>query len=127
MKLKEGVRVTKQKRLVLDIIEKSHKHPTAEEVFFQAREEMPNIALGTVYRNLNALADEGLVRRITLAGTPDRFDKTKVDHDHLVCQSCGKLKDVFLSGIVDEIKVKSGDEIISYELNAYYICDDCKQ
>ena len=123
---KEGVIVTKQKKLVLDIIENSHKHPTAEEVFFEARQQMPNIALGTVYRNLNALVDEGVVRRITLAGTPDRFDKAKCDHDHLVCQKCGKLKDVFLSGIVDEIKNISGDEIISYELNAYYICDNCK-
>ena len=118
--------MTKQKKLVLDIIENSHKHPTAEEVFFEARQQMPNIALGTVYRNLNALVDEGFVRRITLSGTPDRFDIAKCDHDHLVCQKCGKLKDVFLSGIVDEIKNISGDEIISYELNAYYICDNCK-
>ena len=123
---KEGVRVTKQKKLVLDIIEKSHKHPTAEEVFFEARQQMPNIALGTVYRNLNSLVDEGFVRRITLSGTPDRFDRKKCDHDHLVCQKCGKLKDVFLSGIADEIKINSGNEIISYELNAYYICDSCK-
>lgn len=118
--------MTKQKRLILDIIENSHRHPTAEEVFFEARQQMPNIALGTVYRNLNALAEEGLVRRITLAGTPDRFDKTKADHDHLVCQKCGKLKDVFLKGIADEIKIESGNDIISYELNAYYICDSCR-
>ena len=118
--------MTKQKRLVLDIIENSHRHPTAEEVFFEARQQMPNIALGTVYRNLNSLVDEGLVRRITLSGTPDRFDKTNCNHDHLVCQKCGKLKDVFLTGIADEIKNNSGNEIISYELNAYYICDSCK-
>lgn len=118
--------MTKQKRLVLDIIESSHKHPTAEEVFFEARQQMPNIALGTVYRNLNALVDEGFVRRITLAGTPDRFDKTNCNHDHLVCQKCGKLKDVVLSGIAEEIKKNSGDEIVSYELNAYYICEACK-
>ena len=123
---KEGVGVTKQKKLVLDIIENSHKHPTAEEVFLEARQQMPNIALGTVYRNLNSLVDEGFVRRITLSGTPDRFDKKKCDHDHLVCQKCGKLKDVFLNGIADEIKINSGNEIISYELNAYYICDSCK-
>ena len=118
--------MTKQKKLVLDIIENSHKHPTAEEVFFEARQQMPNIALGTVYRNLNSLVDEGFVRRITLSGTPDRFDKKNCDHDHLVCQKCGKLKDVFLNGIADEIKINSGNEIISYELNAYYICDSCK-
>lgn len=124
--MKEGVTVTKQKRLVLDIIESSHKHPTAEDVFSEARQKMPSIALGTVYRNLNLLVEEGLVRRITLAGTPDRFDRTKVDHDHLVCQKCGRIKDVQLKGIAEEIMDKSGDEILSYELNAYYICDSCK-
>ena len=111
--------MTKQKRLVLDIIESSHKHPTAEEVFFEARQQMPNIALGTVYRNLNALVDEGFVRRITLAGTPDRFDKTNCDHDHLVCQKCGKLKDVVLSGIAEEIKFISSCKILDLERNSF--------
>ena len=64
--------------------------------------------------------------RVAYLNHADRFDKAKCDHDHLVCQKCGKLKDVFLSGIADEIKNNSGDEIISYELNAYYICDSCK-
>ena len=53
--------MTKQKKLVLTIIERSHGHLSAEEIFFRAREEMPNIALGTVYRNLNALTEEGIV------------------------------------------------------------------
>lgn len=125
--MKEGVKVTKQKKLVLDIVVGSRKHPTAEEVFFMAREQMPNIALGTVYRNLNALVEEGLVRRITLAGAPDRFDNTTLLHDHLVCSRCGRLADVKLKGVEDAIKELTGKEILSYELNAYYVCGDCSK
>ena len=88
--------MTKQKKLVLTIIERSHGHLSAEEIFFRAREEMPNIALGTVYRNLNALTEEGIVRRITLPGTSDRFDTMIRPHDHLICQRCGRIKDVHL-------------------------------
>lgn len=119
--------MTKQKKLVLEIIEKSHRHPTAEEVFFEARKQIPNIALGTVYRNLNGLVEEGAIRRITLSGTPDRFDINILKHDHLVCGRCGKLKDINLQGVQKTINELTGEDILSYELNAYYICEDCKK
>jgi Fe2+ or Zn2+ uptake regulation protein len=124
---KEGVTVTKQKKLVLTIIERSHGHLSAEEIFFRAREEMPNIALGTVYRNLNSLTEEGIVRRITLPGTSDRFDTMIRPHDHLICQKCGRIKDVHLTGVEEAIRSVTGDDISFYELNAYYICDECRE
>ena len=120
------MRHSDQRDIVYQVVSSSCDHPNVDTILARCKEHMPSINMATVYRNLNSLVDEGLVRRITLAGTPDRFDKTKCDHDHLVCQKCGKLKDVYLSGIADEIKNNSGDEIISYELNAYYICDSCK-
>lgn len=119
--------MTKQRKLILEIIESSHNHPTAEEVFLEAKRQMPTIALGTVYRNLNILSEEGVVRRITLAGTPDRFDMNMSKHDHLVCNKCGRLRDVSLKGVRETIKELTGEDILSYELNAYYVCDDCKK
>ena len=118
--------MTKQKKLILQIIEKSHVHPTAEDIFKEARQHMPKIALGTVYRNLNSLVEDGLVRRVTTSGVPDRFDQVKVKHDHLVCRSCGQIKDVETDGILAQLKSLTGEDIISYELNAYYLCETCK-
>ena len=54
------------------------------------KKEHPSIALGTVYKHLNALADEGLLLRITEPGSPDRYDRTE-RHDHLICSRCGKI------------------------------------
>lgn len=125
--MKEGVNVSNQRQLVLDIVRHSHKHPTAEEIFFKAREEMPSIALGTVYRNLNALSHEGAIRRITLPEAPDRFDSAEIHHDHLICSCCGRLRDIRLNGVKDAIKASAGEDILTYELNAYYLCEDCKK
>ena len=69
--------MTKQKRLIMEIIRECHEnrvHPTSEDIFLEARKKLPNIALGTVYRNLNILSEEGVIRRLSVAGNPDRFD-----------------------------------------------------
>ena len=118
--------MTKQRRLILQIIESSHAHPTAEDIFQEARKQMPKIALGTVYRNLNSLVEDGFIRRVTTSGTPDRFDHIKVKHDHLVCRNCGQIKDVETDGIINQLKSITGEDISSYELNAFYLCEACK-
>ena len=121
--------MTKQKRLIMEIIRECHEnrvHPTAEDIFFEARKKLPNIALGTVYRNLNILSEEGVIRRLSVAGNPDRFDLNAMTHDHLVCSRCGRLKDVEIKGVSEAIKELTGEDILSYELNAYYVCNDCK-
>lgn len=117
--------MTKQRKLVLTIVENSCDHLTAEEVFFLAKQEMPNIALGTVYRNLNILVEEGILRRLSIAGHPDRFDNTKVEHEHLVCKNCGKLQDFKIEGVRELLTKAAGTSIDNYELNAYYICKEC--
>lgn len=119
--------MTKQRKLVLDIVQNSYDHLTAEEVFFLAKQEMPNIALGTVYRNLNILVDEGMLRRLSIAGQPDRFDNTGIEHEHLVCKCCGKLKDFQIEGVRELLAKSTGVDIQNYELNAYYICEDCSK
>ena len=50
-----------------------------------------------------------------------------IPHDHLICQRCGRLKDISLHGVREAIRETVGEDIISYELNAYYLCDDCKK
>lgn len=73
------------------------QHPTAEQVFLEMKREHPSIALGTVYKHLNGLAEEGLLLRITKPGSPDRYDRTE-RHDHMICSRCGKIEDIRLPG-----------------------------
>ncbi len=118
--------MTRQRQLVLDIVNTSCVHPTAEQIFFTAKETMPSIVMATVYNNINVLTDQGLIRRVTVHGEPDRYDNVKIPHEHLKCDKCGDICDVFMGDILDELRKKSGINITSYELNMHYICDECR-
>ena len=117
--------MTKQKKLILSIVEESQRHPSAEEIFFEAKESMPNIALGTVYRNLNLLVEEGAIRKIHLSGGSDRYDTAVKPHDHLICEKCGQIKDIFPESVVQAVSKSAGYPISRYELNAYFVCEEC--
>ena len=118
--------MTKQQTLICDILANVHDHLNAEQVFQLAREKLPNIAMGTVYRNLNQLAVEGQIRRLTVPGQPDRYDRNPTPHGHLVCQDCGKLEDLFLPDLEDYLQQRCGTEITSYELTMGHVCPQCQ-
>ena len=92
----------------------------------EMKKEHPTIAIGTVYKHLNALAEEGLLHRITESGSPDRYDRTE-RHDHLICSRCGKIEDVCLPDMQSQIERVLGREILSYDLKIRYICPTCKE
>ncbi len=118
--------MTKQQGLICHILEHTCDHLTAEQVFFQAREQMPSIAMGTVYRNLGQLADRGLVRRLTIPGQPDRFDKNAMPHGHLICQTCGRVEDLFLPELEQRLQKDCGTKITRYQLTVEHICPHCQ-
>ena len=119
--------MTKQQTLICDILANVHDHLNAEQIFLLAREKLPNIAMGTVYRNLNQLASEGQIRRLTVPGQPDRFDRNPMPHGHLVCRDCGKLEDLFLPDLEDYLQARCGTEITHYELTMGHICPHCQE
>jgi len=68
-------------------------HPTATEVYEKIREVYPQISLGTVYRNLSAMTDEGEILRLSFPDAPDRFDPNAHEHYHIACSRCGRIFD----------------------------------
>lgn len=119
--------MTKQKRLILDIINNAYAHYTAEQIFARAQKEMPSIARATVYNNLNALLKENLIRKICLPNHIDCYDKILPEHDHLVCAECGRISDIVVKGVKEDIVRQLNGELLSYSLNINYICDKCKK
>ena len=111
---------------ILAAVTELQRHPTAEQVFLEMKREHPSIAIGTVYKHLNALAEEGLLHRITESGSPDRYDRTE-RHDHLICSRCGKIADVRLPDMQERIQKALGQEILSYDLRIRYICPACRE
>jgi Fur family peroxide stress response transcriptional regulator len=75
-------------------MEGNKSHPTADEIYEEARKADPHISRGTVYRNLNLLVENGLLLRIPVPGGADHFDSTLVRHYHFYCRKCNKVMDV---------------------------------
>lgn len=118
--------MTKQRKLILDIINRSRSHPSAEEIYREAKAVMPSIALGTVYRNLGIMAKDGEIRRLVCENAPDRFDRTAPLHDHMVCTVCGAITDTDVGSLRDTIEDCVGEKIIGYELMVRHVCNCCK-
>lgn len=121
-------RNTKQRKLVLDVVERSHEHPTADMVYRAAREKNATISRGTVYRNLNLLVDKGDIVRIATSGA-SRFDsKILESHDHIICSVCGAIADVPAPSI-DSVKGAviraTGYRVLSKRTVFEGICPDC--
>jgi Fe2+ or Zn2+ uptake regulation protein len=112
-------------KVILDIINNSDTHLTAEQVFFELKKEYPAVALATVYNNLNSLCQQGKIRKISVEGCTERYDKN-TRHDHLVCRRCGKLSDIHLEDITEQLKKQVGFEIDGYDIKVQYLCPECR-
>ena len=119
-------RSTKQKRIILEYLRSVKNHPTAEDIFEGVKRKFPSISLATVYRNLESFCEQGLVLEID--GDVRRFDGDISDHQHFICDKCGKAFDLFES----EFKMKNVSEhckdigsVRDYRVYFYGVCDKC--
>ncbi len=119
--------MTKQRELILNILNQSDRHLTADEIFFLAKLKMPSIAMATIYNNLNAMNEAGVINRLHIDGVADCFDKITDPHNHLLCDACGKISDIRLPTLASQIESTLGTAIEDYELTVHYICPACKQ
>ena len=121
------MRYSKQRDAILDVLRETASHPTAEWIFDQVRHDIPNISLGTVYRNLNQLADGNLILRIYDNGCV-RYDGNLVRHDHFRCLHCLRIVDIQvpLDGVEETITDNPPFKITGYSLELTGECPDCQ-
>ena len=84
--------MTKYAKRILELIDQSDQHMTAEQLFFELKKKEPRVVQATVYNNLHTLYQEGLIQKLSIEGSADRYDKIQ-KHDHLVCKKCGAVSD----------------------------------
>src|SRR5438445_1503634 len=89
-------RRTRQLEQVFEALKGDHTHPFAHEIYRRVHQRLPRISLATVYRNLHSLVEEGKIRTLLLDGQAARFDPETSEHDHFVCEKCGRVVDLFL-------------------------------
>ena len=117
--------MTKYEKKIFEIVNASRDHLTAEQVLAALREEYPAVSQATVYNNLKKLTSDGLLRKLTLADSPDRYDRIQ-RHDHLVCQRCGRLADMSFEDMTEALSAQLGSDILSYDLKVSYVCPECR-
>ena len=122
-------RTTRQRVLVYQSVIGTESHPTAEWVYEQVRRTMPHISLGTVYRNLQVLVEDGLLRSFSREGRV-RYDGDLAPHDHFVCVSCGLLMDIPRDGetLTAERRLRSrGFAVQGRSLEIHGFCRACRR
>ena len=122
---------SKQRDMILDTLRAYHIHPTAEELYTVLKDTVGvTVSLATVYRNLGQLADAGMILRIPVPNSPDRFDGTLSPHHHMRCEKCGRVTDI-PAGAVPEIcscaAKATGLRITGCGILFHGICRDCEQ
>jgi Fe2+ or Zn2+ uptake regulation protein len=124
------MRYSHQRERIFRAVVESCEHPTANMVYEQLKADMPRLSLGTVYRNLNQLADAGRLKKIPLADGSCRFDKTKEAHSHIVCEVCGGVADVHLPSLqaLEQTIAEETDFVLrSYDVVLRGVCKNCRQ
>jgi Fur family peroxide stress response transcriptional regulator len=123
------MRYSKQRDLVYEIVKNSHDHPTADTIYLKAREEMPNISLGTVYRNLTELVESNQILRVIVPGDSDHFDHTLLNHSHFLCKECKSVTDlnkVDVDDLITTIEKNNKVKILSNQISFIGICPKCQ-
>jgi len=130
-KLKEGNhKLTPQRLAIIRILAGSGDHPSVEDIYSLLKRRFPGISQATVYRNIMILKSLGEVLEIGFAGGSNRYDGIKpYPHPHVVCLKCNKIVDPDLDSLQDmtkEITDESGFEIVTYRLDFFGVCPECR-
>ena len=121
-------RSTRQLEQVFKAIQGDHTHPFADEIHRRVRKKLPRISLGTVYRNLQRLVEDGKIRTVLLGERVARYDPETSDHDHFICESCGRVIDLFLERarrITLSPLANDGFIVTTHNLTVYGTCRGC--
>ncbi|MFH1990832.1 MAG: transcriptional repressor [Pseudomonadota bacterium] len=130
MDKKQARRMTRQRKLILDVLRQVNAHPGADEIYDMVRKRLPNISLGTVYRNLEVLSESGEIQKLELGGTIKRYDWNPNKHYHIRCTRCGRVDDAPiapLKQLENELYGATVYTIIGHRLEFVGLCPACSK
>lgn len=122
-----GLKLTPQRLAIIEYLEKTKEHPSAEDIYNALKERFPSMSFATVYNTLEVLMEKGLVKELGIDSSKKRFDPCIRSHHHFICRRCGKILDVereFDIVIPEDIKEH---EITDFQVLFSGTCSDCKK
>lgn len=125
---KGNLRPSKQRDRILELLQSTGMHPTAQWVYEQLIKEFPNLSMGNVYRNINILVEQGLIKKIDFGSTFDRFDANISRHYHFVCETCGSITDLHIPydpGLDNKVNSNTHFKAHKHKIQFYGTCEKC--
>lgn len=123
------MRRSRKRDAMLELLRGTTCHPSADWLFRRLQERYPSVSMGTIYRNLAQLREEGLIKSVGVVDGQERFDARMDPHGHFVCQRCGRILDLpdCVSGAaLAPLGEQYGFTAKSYELHVYGLCRACE-
>ena len=128
MQKQSNLRMTRQRKVILEELCKVNTHPSADELYEMVRKRLPRISLGTVYRNLEILSESGDIQKLEPGCSLKRFDGNPAEHCHVRCVSCNRIVDAPMAPDldIDLEQLNSTDfKIIGHKLEYLGMCPQC--
>lgn len=129
------IRLTYQRKIILEELKNLGNHPTVDEVYMVVKKRLPKISMSTVYRSLDVLSKNGFIRKLEPIDIQKRFDENTSGHYHFYCTNCGKVKDAPIEDIgpiekeiekMEKVIENKGYKISGYSLEFFGTCKDCQ-
>lgn len=124
------MKFSKQREIILNEVINSHLHPTADSIYTSLKKDNPGLSLGTVYRNLSQLTENGYISKLSIPNQSDRYDKNIKPHAHLICEKCNNIYDIeseTISKFINDLSNEENLSILNYDIVLQGICKTCTE
>jgi len=121
---------SRQRDRITEVLRGTQSHPSADWIYSRLKKEFPNLSMGTVYRNLNILIEQGLIQKIDFGSTFSRFDADVSPHYHLICETCSSVADLkllFYDEINEKVEETTDFSVSRHRIEFYGLCKKCAE
>lgn len=125
----KSINLTTQRQAVYDVVREANDHPTAADIMNRLMEKGYNLAYGTVYNSLRYLTDKQLIRELKLGESASRYDARMDDHQHIICEVCGKVDEVMTEVPKDWADTVAGEtHYVIHHAHVVFggVCPECQ-
>ena len=126
----KGFKATSQRIVICRNVLGSREHPTAQRIYAKVKKVHPTVSLATVYKTLGVLGELNLIQELSLKQSETRFDPYVEPHINLICEKCGRIRDIYdrrLKDTIEKTVKRAKFSLSGQRFDLYGICDRCER